>query len=64
MRRIVFEPAECDCHEGTCHYMHSPGWWVDGVSFETEKEAEAYADELNSTERQLQAGLDTLTQQQ
>jgi hypothetical protein len=43
MQRIIFEPAECDCRHGTCHYLHSPGWWAGGVSFETEKEAEAYA---------------------
>jgi hypothetical protein len=40
--QIVFEPAECDCRDGMCDALHSPGWWVWGVSFETEKEALAH----------------------
>ena len=39
---IRYEPAECECDDGTCPYLHSPGWWVGVVSFETKHEAEAF----------------------
>ena len=39
---IRFEPAECECDDPTCPHLHSPGWWVDNVSFATKQEAEAY----------------------
>ena len=60
---IIYEPAECaaNCTVPDCHYLHSAGWWVGLVSFQTEAEAQEYLAELQATERQLSAGLDTLT---
>ena len=40
---IIFESAECHsgCTNPSCHYMHGDSWWVDGISYQTENEAEA-----------------------
>lgn len=39
---IRYEPAECECDDATCPHLHSPGWWVGVVSFETKQEAEGF----------------------
>ena len=61
--KVIFEPAECDpnCDAPGCHYMHSPGWYVGDVSFQTEREAQEHLSELEAAERQLMDGISALT---
>ena len=44
---IRYEPAECECDDSTCPHLHSGGWRVGLVSFETKLEAEAYLTALS-----------------
>jgi hypothetical protein len=60
--QIRYEPQTCasDCVVLDCHLSHGETWWVGDAPFFTRAAAEAALSEAAETERQLQAGIDTL----